>query len=409
MRRVDARENVRPSRPRPIRLEPRAPLLALTTLALALAQTLACGAEPSRPAEDHGGDVLADALSQDSREARELREVEAMLRARLATQDAADPARYDTLIDHALVVMRLVELGETAGADAEPDCSPALRSFGGPGRCAEGGFDLGTADEELLEAIEGWSEGARNDEALLHLGVLEWTRDDAEAAGAYFQRLVDLYPGSAYLDEACVNLGDVYFEEGALDPAREAYTRALDSDDLGLVAFATYKLAWIDIDLAQSEAALAKLWQVIEWAASASEISPELGQVAIRDTMLVYADLDNGWQRAETDLGAVMAPDQRNAYLESLAEVYRDRGMLNDSMALLTHLIETHPAEARVPQRCRALAATARELTMDPSSDVYRDTVDRIRRWLGPDSQFVAVWGDDAALRAEAEAVLGDL
>lgn len=72
--------------------------------------------------------------------------------------------------------------------------------------------------------------------ALFSLGKIYIQRRDVEKVKAVFRRIIEEFPGSPLSPIAAFRLGTIYFNDGNLERALEAFTLALDADDKRVLA-----------------------------------------------------------------------------------------------------------------------------------------------------------------------------
>lgn len=152
------------------------------------------------------------------------------------------------------------------------------------------------------------------------------TAGDPQAARQSYLELVRLYPTCPEVPYVYLAFGEYYF--AAVQPleARQFYLKAAAFSDPGIVAFATYKIAWCDLNLGDATSALAGFAKVLRSPdGNNPDASARLRRAALADCTLAYAEA--GDPRKAASFFRHMAGDEgMKVALRRLARVYLDRG-----------------------------------------------------------------------------------
>jgi hypothetical protein len=201
------------------------------------------------------------------------------------------------------------------------------------------------------------------DEALNRFAfVLTSERRTADAAIVY-RRIVDEHPASSHYAGAAIALGDTLFESTTLAPAAALYDKARHhaKANASLRAYATYKLAWTELNLARPRDAYARFVEVTAIAGSDPQ-TVLLVREARKDLVRAYASF--GSLAGAHDAFEKVAPTQGIEMLERLGDMWLDQGRSLDAIGVFDELARRSPFD---PRQCDWQLQTVR------ASDVAGD------------------------------------
>lgn len=157
-------------------------------------------------------------------------------------------------------------------------------------------------------------------EKLLAAGQQAMAGGDPSLGRKHYFELVKSYPACPQVPYVYLAFGEHFFAEGQIPEARQFYQKAAQFTDPALVAFATYKLAWCEMNETNSQAALESFVRVVSLADGDPQVQPSLREAAIRDSVRAYAEIgeprkavpfyrriagEAGWQAAIARLAAI--------------------------------------------------------------------------------------------------------
>ena len=186
-----------------------------------------------------------------------------------------------------------------------------------------------------LVAAPDFARYPRADEALYLYGTQLWRAKREPEARILYVRLLRDYPRSAHVPDVYLAFAEYLFEHDQLAEAKAAYERVRKFPLARGFDFATYKLAWVNVNLGNPQEALAGFVQLARGKDSMIQ------RAAIKDCLIVYA--------------AIGAGDKAYAFLEqldrahalelarALAERYADAGKLDDARKLLQETATRDP------------------------------------------------------------------
>ncbi len=133
----------------------------------------------------------------------------------------------------------------------------------------------------------------RKDEVLFSLGYNQYEIGKKDLAVKRYEELIKNYPGSKFVPDTYVQLGNHYFDvANNLTKAKEMYERAYASSNPKIKSYALYKLAWCDFNTGDHEKALKKLQEVIDYAEKQGKQFTDLKNEALNDSVLMFVQLN---------------------------------------------------------------------------------------------------------------------
>ena len=195
----------------------------------------------------------------------------------------------------------------------------------------------------------------RRDEVLFVMAYDLYETGDKPAALKTYQRLIAEYPGSRFVPDAYVQVGEHFFAANDLQRARAAFEHAARGAKPKIYAFALYKLAWCDYNAGDYPGAIEKFEQVIAYSQAQAQAQAggaqsdriQLASEALKDLVLAFAQLD----QIESAIAYFKEKDEAHA-LESvsrLAVAYFESGKFEQAIRVYRLLEQEAPAHARAP------------------------------------------------------------
>lgn len=135
----------------------------------------------------------------------------------------------------------------------------------------------------------------RKDEVLFNLAYNLYDLGKKDQAVKRYEELLKAYPGSKFVPDAFVQLGNHYFEVAAnLEKARTYYEKAYATSVPKIKSYALYKLAWCDFNAGEHEKALKKLQDTIEYAEKQGKEKSaiDLKNEALQDSVRMFVELN---------------------------------------------------------------------------------------------------------------------
>lgn len=210
---------------------------------------------------------------------------------------------------------------------------------------------------DYVEAIAEYQSIARNhatyarlDEVIFRLGETLMENDAAAEGIQYLTRLVSNYPESPYIPDARLLMAEHYFDNDLLLAARQNYEEVLNFPESSIYNYAMYKIGWIDINEELFEEALTKFQTVVANLDANPEDTLDFRNQALNDMLLAYAELDQGWQRAQQYYENLEGVDFMRRKLTSLANLYDERGFDESRVAVLEYFMDRFNMDPQMPQ-----------------------------------------------------------
>lgn len=146
----------------------------------------------------------------------------------------------------------------------------------------------------LYETIlREYPEYERRDEVLFDLAYNQYEIGKKDAAIKRYQELIKNYPGSKFVPDTYVQLGNHYFDvANDLVKAKEMYEKALNSPQPKIKNYALYKLAWCDVNAGEHEKALKKFEDVVDASERLGKEGTDLKNEALNDSVGRFVQLN---------------------------------------------------------------------------------------------------------------------
>jgi TolA-binding protein len=167
-------------------------------------------------------------------------------------------------------------------------------------------------------------------------------------AAAYYSQLVARFPNSVRVADAHFALGEFYFGATDFRKALTSFNEASKHTRSTIYPWAIYKAGWCRYNLQDYRNALGSFQNVVRISGTAKKMTAEgrvrLKEEALRDMVNPYAELQdiNG---AERYFASVGGEKYFGELLTKLADVLRDQGQYDKSIAVLKRFIARNPTE----------------------------------------------------------------
>ncbi len=211
------------------------------------------------------------------------------------------------------------------------------------------------AEKLALEAVKSYVAASkypkynRMDEVLFRLAYLLQMIKKEDQAREFFHRLIKDYPQSKYVPNAYLSFAEFYFQKGEMENAGKFYEKVTQFTSSSVFGFALYKKGWVEINLGNFKSALEIFVRVIELCKAGKIPKNQAGPLekeAKKDLVKAYARTPGASPDKAWDFFQRMGGDFAPKMLESLAELYWEQGMFNESSKVYRKIIvlnETSP------------------------------------------------------------------
>nr|BDT35144.1 tetratricopeptide repeat protein [Myxococcus sp. MH1] len=203
------------------------------------------------------------------------------------------------------------------------------------------------------DILRGYPQYPQRDEVLFSMGYNLYELGRRDDAVARYEELIKEFPRSQFVPDAYIQLGNHYFESNKLIPAKANYEKARDSGVPKIYAYAVYKLSWCDYNTGDYDAGLAKLHEVVDYAAK----QPELGDLrteALNDLTVFYVQLDQPKQAIAYFREKAPAKRQGRLLAKTAAGLV-DAGHFDSAILLYRTLVDDEPMGANAPEYQQAI------------------------------------------------------
>jgi len=183
------------------------------------------------------------------------------------------------------------------------------------------------------------------DVALFYLAYTLQSGGKLKAARDAYDRLLKNYPRSKYIPDAHFAFAEYHFEAGELADAEARYRMVLKFPASSVFHHAQYKLGWVAYDQRKFGDAMQAFNDVVQATRRDSKLAI-LHRAATRDFVRAYAEIG----KADKALLAFRRVSRGDGIgmLETLADLYLDKGMSEKAIFVLRQLMTERPTSPKV-------------------------------------------------------------
>ncbi|MBI3183832.1 MAG: tetratricopeptide repeat protein [Myxococcales bacterium] len=206
-----------------------------------------------------------------------------------------------------------------------------------------------TLYEQILREAPAYE---RKDEVLFSLGYNLYETNKREQAVKRYEELIKNYPGSKFIADTYVQLGNHYFDvAGNLPKAKDMFERAFGSNQPRIKSYALYKLAWCDFNAGEHERALKKLQDVVDYTERQSEKKQftDLKNEALNDMIRMWVQLNRA-QDAVAYYKAHAGKKAQARLIARLADGLAEAGHHDNAIKTYQYLLGENPMQPKAPE-----------------------------------------------------------
>ncbi len=197
----------------------------------------------------------------------------------------------------------------------------------------------------------------RKDEVLFNLAYNLYEIGKKDVAVKRYEELIRGYPGSKFVADTYVQLGNHNFEvANNLEKARGYYEKAFASANPKIKSYALYKLAWCDFNAGEHEKALKKLQETVEFAERQGKerTFTDLKNEALQDSVRMFTELN----RADDAIAYYKAhagKKKQTSLIGKLAVAMQDAGHHENAIKSFRYLLTDNPSSEAAPDHQQAI------------------------------------------------------
>ena len=192
------------------------------------------------------------------------------------------------------------------------------------------------------------------DEVLFSQGYNLYELGRGPEAVKRYEELIRDFPKSQFVPDAYIQLGNYYFDNNKLIPAKQNYEKARDTGVPKIYAYAIYKLAWCDYNSGDYEAGLKKLQEAVQYAETRGEELGDLKTEALNDLTVFYVQLDQ--PKEAIAYFKEKAPAKRQSRLIAKTAVgLADAGHFDSAIFMFRWLVDDKPMGPSAPEYQQAI------------------------------------------------------
>jgi TolA-binding protein len=197
----------------------------------------------------------------------------------------------------------------------------------------------------------------RKDEVLFNLAYNQYEIGKRDQAVKRYEELLKSYPGSKFVADTYVQLGNHYFEvANVLDKARTYYEKAFASTNPRIKSYALYKLAWCDFNAGEHEKALKKLQDTVEFAEKQGKEKAftDLKNEALSDSVRMFVQLNRA-DDAMAYYKAHAGKKKQISLIQKLAYGLQEAGHHDNSIKSFRYLLSDNAVSESAPDWQQAI------------------------------------------------------
>lgn len=197
----------------------------------------------------------------------------------------------------------------------------------------------------------------RKDEVLFNLAYNQYEIGKRDLAVKRYEELLKSYPGSKFVADTYVQLGNHYFEvANILEKARTYYEKAFASSNPRIKSYALYKLAWCDFNAGNHEQALKKLQDTVEFAEKQGKERSftDLKNEALSDSIRMFVQLNRA-DDAMAYYKAHAGKKKQLTLIQKLAYALAEAGHHDNAIKSFRYLLEDNAVAELAPDWQQAI------------------------------------------------------
>lgn len=228
----------------------------------------------------------------------------------------------------------------------------------------------------------------RADEATFYLATALQDIGRREEAIDAFTSVTKLYPESAMVPSAFVNIGEYYFDTNEAFKALTAYKKATAFKDSPMYGFANYKLAWCYYNVGEYGKSIDTMKAVValsqQQIASGDKGKIQLQDEALKDLVRFFADageLDEAYEY----FNGLGKKELIRDMLKRLAGMYFEQGKFEQCVQTYRRLISENPTASENPKYQEEIVKSYKKLG---NKEETLGEIDRMLKTYGKNSAW---------------------
>jgi len=192
----------------------------------------------------------------------------------------------------------------------------------------------------------------RKDEVLFNLAYNLYETNKRDGAVKRYEELLKSYPGSKFVPDTYVQLGNHYFDvANVLEKARSYFEKAYATANPRIKSYSLYKLAWCDFNAGEHEKALKKLQDTVALAENSGKdrVFTDLKNEALQDSVRMFVQLN----RADDAIAyykAKAGKKKQTSLIGKLAYALADAGHHDNAIKSFRYLLNDNPNAESAPE-----------------------------------------------------------
>ncbi len=195
----------------------------------------------------------------------------------------------------------------------------------------------------------------RKDEVLFSLAYNLYEIGKRDQAVKRYEELIKNYPGSTFVPDTYIQLGNHYFDiANDLSKARAMYEKAFASPSPKIKSYALYKLAWCDFNVGEHEKALKKLQDVVDYSEKQGKLMTDLKNEALNDMVTMFVQLNRS-DDAIAYYKQHAGKKKQATLIAKMADQLADAGHHDNAIKTYRYLVSENPLQEGAPNFQQAI------------------------------------------------------
>lgn len=188
------------------------------------------------------------------------------------------------------------------------------------------------------------------DEIIFFIGFVDMETGNTKEGMQYLERVVREFPRSRKYEEAVVYLGDQYFDAAKFRDALAKYRILLNRKESALYDYATYKIAWCELNTGAQARGLNDMKGLIAKLDGNKEASKfNLREQALRDLVIFYGEVGQV-DEAIAYFSDHVGRDKAMENLKLIADILRSKARDQDATRAYEKLLDQFPDSPDAPR-----------------------------------------------------------
>ncbi len=191
----------------------------------------------------------------------------------------------------------------------------------------------------ILKRLLGYSNHPDADKIFYFYAILSADNNFEDEYLKYLELIIQKFPNSRLFSDACMQLGDYYFDKNKFERALFYYNKVIERKDSLLKSYSEFKKAWVFYNLGKIELAFDLFKKVtLTYKDSSNEMDRGIAKEASLDIVFTLAEIGD-IKKAMAFFGLIDELYQ-NELINKLALLFKEKGLYDKAIFLWSNLLE---------------------------------------------------------------------